>query len=88
MPERRKRKRRKRESNGYSPKKQIFEERSTKLETKNLVEPEKKKPKLCSNSDMMEMEIELSQKSEALAKRSYPQFSHRSETLEKMLKLR
>ena len=96
MPERRNRKRRKRQEdkNEISPKKEFsrFSQKSfQKLETnlrssEDLVEPEKKKPRLCLASDI---EFELSHKSETELKRSsYPHFSHRSQTLDKMLKLR
>ena len=97
MPERRNRKRRKRQDdiiNEISPKKGFsrFSQKSfQKLETnlrssEDLVEPEKKKPRLCLASDI---EFELSHKSETELKRSsYPHFSHRSQTLDKMLKLR
>ena len=91
MPERRNRKRRKRQEdeNEISPKKgfshKSFQKLETNLRSSDLVEPEKKKPRLCLASDI---EFELSHKSETALKRSYPHFSHRSQALDKMLQLR
>jgi len=88
-PERRKRKRRKEVKDENLPKKGISRKKIQKLEanlsSSDLVEPEKKKPKLCLASS--DIEIELSHKS-SNSKPSHQHFSHRSEALEKMLKLR
>ncbi len=87
IPERQKRKRRKEVKDENLPKKGISRKKFQKLETNirssDLVEPEKKKPKLCLASS--DIEIELSHRS---SEHSHQHFSHRSEALEKMLKLR